>query len=344
MATQLRTSELEDSSGIVDDAAALRERMQRDGYLFFRGLLEGDAVARARADVLEVCGRHGWLQENADPDDARVVVDRPHRWEDPEFQAVYDDVIALESFNRLPHSEALVSALTNLIGEPVLVWPKKIAFLIFPVAPEITTPPHQDQPLLEGVADNYKTWIPIGHCPRELGGVAVLPGSHRGGLRSHFYDPGPDGLAIDEAELEGEWLTTDYRPGDVLVFHILTVHRALENRTQDTLRLSMHCRTQGVSTPLPASALKPSGGRVSWDDLYSGWQGADLQRYWEGLPLDVVPLDPAADADRLPEALSRALDGDDSAHKLLQIMYERGPNATKIDALLAVAGQANRPR
>jgi hypothetical protein len=44
------------------------------------------------------------------------------------------------------------------------------------------------------------------------------------------------------------WLTTDYHPGDVLIFHNLTLHWALPN-TSDRVRLSIDTRAQPATTP-----------------------------------------------------------------------------------------------
>ena len=51
------------------------------------------------------------------------------------------------------------------------------------------------------------------------------------------------------------WLTADYRPGDLLVFHSLMIHRALPN-TSDRIRLSLDTRYQPLSEPRTWQAEK----------------------------------------------------------------------------------------
>ena len=81
----------------------------------------------------------------------------------------------------------------------------------------------------------WTVWIPLGECPPALGGLALLPGSHLRGLLPH----GEGGI---EEELAAGWVSAHYRPGDVLIFHGRTVHRALENRVAGALRLSADFR------------------------------------------------------------------------------------------------------
>ena len=58
----------------------------------------------------------------------------------------------------------------------------------FPQFVEHTTPIHQDFVHFQGHHDNLTCWTPVGDCPRDLGGLAVLRGSHRVDrvLQHHF--------------------------------------------------------------------------------------------------------------------------------------------------------------
>jgi len=60
---------------------------------------------------------------------------------------------------------------------------------------------------------------------------------------------------------EPGWATTDYHPGDVIVFHCMTPHAALPNRGS-ALRLSGDFRWQLPDRPAPAElVLGPGAGR-----------------------------------------------------------------------------------
>ncbi|MBT6588118.1 MAG: hypothetical protein HOO02_04350 [Rhodospirillaceae bacterium] len=50
-----------DSTDIINDGAALAERMDKDGYLFIRGLVPAEAAGNVGAQFLEIAGDGGWL-------------------------------------------------------------------------------------------------------------------------------------------------------------------------------------------------------------------------------------------------------------------------------------------
>ena len=86
------------------------------------------------------------------------------------------------------------------------------------------------------------------------------------------------GRATVRAELDRrhdglDWVGGDLRLGDALIFHSLTVHRALPNRGR-SMRLSVDYRFQREGEALTAGCLEPHFGRLSWDDIYTGWESA----------------------------------------------------------------------
>jgi hypothetical protein len=50
-----------DSTGLLGDGDALRERLARDGYLFIRGLLPAAAINAVRTRLLADAAEGGWL-------------------------------------------------------------------------------------------------------------------------------------------------------------------------------------------------------------------------------------------------------------------------------------------
>ena len=121
-----------------------------------------------------------------------------------------------------------------------------------PHTPEFTTPPHQDHYYVRGSTELWTAWLPLDDCPAEQGGLAVLPRSHTRGLLPHAGEgPGRQGATVPD---DSEWATSDYACGDVLLFHCLTVHRALHNLTLNRLRISVDYRYQPASHPTPEDA------------------------------------------------------------------------------------------
>lgn len=200
---------------------------------------------------------------------------------------VYDPLQKLEPFHALPHRPELLNVVEALTEESVLVHPRNIAQITFPHAEFFTTPAHQDHPLIQGTPQVYTAWIPLSDCPVALGGLALLQGSHRFGLLPVHAATGPGGLTV-ETDLAGcVWRGQDMQAGDALLFHSLTVHAARPNTTTESLRVSVDYRYQGVSHPVVANSLAPHYGRLSWEEIFTGWT-SDLPWYWTRQPLNVV--------------------------------------------------------
>lgn len=285
--------EFRDSTSLVNDAAALRDRMTEDGYVFLRRALDPDRVLKVRRDVTSALAANWWLDFGSDPLEG-VPAEPIRREGDQLWWGGYTAIQALESFHRLAHDPALVDLTAGLIGDEVLVHPRKIARISYPGA-EHPTPPHQDFPLIQGATDTITAWVPLGAMDPELGGLRVIPGSHRAGLAEHGPRAGVGGLSVAIAEDDERWVTTRYEPGDVLLFVSLTVHWAPANRGR-TLRLSVDYRYQGAAEPIVHGSLHPHfwGGPVpGWDTLAQGWS----TRRWIETPPDTkvaAQVDPGA--------------------------------------------------
>jgi ectoine hydroxylase-related dioxygenase (phytanoyl-CoA dioxygenase family) len=283
------------SNALLTDPEALRDRMQRDGYLYLRGILPTTQLDALRAAILAICHANGWVRRPRSVADATVRGTPVIEGQD-EYFAVYDAVQRLESFHRLADEPVLIDIIRALVGEPVLVHPLKICRLMFPENEAYATPPHQDFPNNQGTPETYAIWIPLGGCTRRLGSIAVLEGSHRlgvlpmceavgAGLRATAPHPELDRL---------RWVSGDMAHGDILLFHSLTVHRSLPNRTPDQLRISVDYRYQNAQQPICEIALTPHYKRSTWEDIYATWRSTERQHYWRALPLQVTPFEPFA--------------------------------------------------
>jgi ectoine hydroxylase-related dioxygenase (phytanoyl-CoA dioxygenase family) len=118
------------------------------------------------------------------------------------------------------------------------------------------TPAHQDYFFIRA-NDRFRTlWMPLMEIDEKVGGLVIAPGSHKGGMREHierddsfsYVLKGRKQKGVSLDEIAPPWLTTDYKPGDVLIFHNLSLHWALPN-TSDRVRLSIDTRAQPATTP-----------------------------------------------------------------------------------------------
>jgi ectoine hydroxylase-related dioxygenase (phytanoyl-CoA dioxygenase family) len=318
------------SNDLLDRPGELRARVEQDGYLFFRGLLPRADVLGVRRAILAICRAAGWLVTGSDLLDGRADTARSTVEPEPAYMQVYNQVLRLEAFNALAHHPALVGVVSMLVGEPAFPHPLKIARLMFPQNVRHTTPPHQDFVFIQGTPETFTCWLPLGDCPRELGGLTVNAGTHRAGLAYDYHlKRGAGGMGIDQDTLPDTWHTTDYQAGDVLLFHSFLVHQALPNRSPDRLRLSVDYRYQGQSQPISALSLQPHFGQVTWEEVYRDWQATDLQYYWQPLNLTVVPLDPRWAQQREAEAFTLARQGEPLARPILVRIAERDPDPAR---------------
>jgi len=347
MAMSERFEEFRVSNDAIADPDELRRRIDVEGYLFFRALQDPDKLLALRREILGVCREGAWLREGSELSAGIADPSRRCTEGDLEYATVYHQIYKLESFHRAGHWPEVLAMMETVIGGPVLPHPQKIARLWFPQYTEHTTPIHQDFVHFQGAFKTYTCWAPVGDCPRELGGLAVLPGSHRiNAVRDHHFSLGAGSLAIDTGQLEGQWVTTDYAIGDSLIFHSLTVHQALPNRTADRLRISLDNRYQGLDQPIAEHMLLPhlrAHHELTWDEVYRDWGSKELQYYWRGLDLEVMPKDESWGARGFAEALSLARQGDLVARHHLTRLVNRDPSTEQARAA-AAALQGDEPR
>lgn len=318
-----RLLELRTSNDAQDNAEELRIRIDEDGYLFFRRLIDPARLLDLRRQMLTKMQAGGWLIQGTDP--IAGIADSAARSTegDAEYTDVYHEVYRLQAFHEIAHCDQVMQVLERIRGCAMMPQPQKVARLWFPKFTAHTTPIHQDFVHFQGTHDNLTCWSPVGDCPQELGGLAVLRGSHKvDRVLDHHFSLGAGSLHVDpteHAEISGDsnqWHTTDYEAGDTLIFPALTIHKALPNLTEDRLRVSLDNRYQRVSDPIAEHMLNPHLSSMSplpWDEVYRDWDNTELQYYWKQYDNPVLPkiteyMDKAFD-----EAVALARDGDDRA-------------------------------
>lgn len=324
-----------DSRDIVNNGEALAARMRRDGYLFVGGLLDPDRVAAVGRLMREPARAAGWISDEAgtavaekacvDPDDAWVsVAARQYRL--PEFHA-------------LPHDPAVVGLIERLIEGPALVHPMVIPRNIFPQREEFTTRAHQDYPHIQGTPETFAVWIPLSACPAEMGGLQVAAGSHRRGVWPFRLCSGAGAMEVCDPQ-EGRWAGGDFALGDAIVFHSMTVHKALPNRSR-RLRQSLDARYQRADAPVAARSLEPYSGMGDWDGVYAGWPADSPMYYWRERSLAFSEFDRSYYERRDDLAFARAEAGDGIARASLQRIVQRDPSPAKrarAERLIAALG------
>jgi len=332
------------SNDAIEDHNELTARIEEDGYLFFKKLQNPDSLWQLRLEMLTVIRDGGWLQPGSVLADGVADPTKKCTEGDSEYTDVYHEVYKLQAFHEAAHNETVLSQIEMIIGSPVLAHPQKIARIWFPQFTDHTTPAHQDFVHFQGSYDTYTCWTPVGDCPVELGGLAVLRGSHKQSrVLDHHFSLGAGALAVDETQKEGEWLTTNYEIGDSLIFHSLTLHQALPNLTPDRLRVSLDNRYQSQNDPIAEYQLLPhlhNKNPLSWQEVYEDWTSTSLQYYWEDSDAPVLKQDLSYAERGFTEALTLAANGDWQAQLYLERTIKRDPDSVQAkEAVRALEGQ-----
>jgi ectoine hydroxylase-related dioxygenase (phytanoyl-CoA dioxygenase family) len=264
-----------DSTAVMRDGKALAANLDRDGYLFLRGVLPRDEVIAVRRQLLEKAGRSGWANDDGIADLAKACKDPELR-----YLETFRPMWRLEALHRLKHHPNVVGIFERIFGETVLVHPMFVLRNIFPQTEsfDFTTGSHQDKIHIGGGA-SYACWMPLGDCPASKGSLLMAAGSHKRGVLDFELAPGAGGIEVSE-KFEDQWVGGDFAIGDVVIFSDTTVHKALPNLSRE-LRQSFDARYQRLSDPVATLSCEPYAGIYkSWDEVYEGWKTEDLKYYW----------------------------------------------------------------
>lgn len=295
----------DESTELLSDPRELRARAERDGYLFFRGLLDPEPILHLRIKVLDILARHGLRAPDTKPLDGKLDLARLNELPTDQMRAdigvtagIYTELQKLPELHRLPHHPALLNIYRNLLdSDDVFVHPRHIMRAMTAHPATGATPPHQDFPLVQGSTATWTCWIPIGDCPLDNGPLILLPGSHRQGYVPVGTSNGDGHWTTWGAQLceqDTNWVGGDFAVGDVLTFPSLTIHRSLPSTIRDEVRISMDVRYQNSNDVIEARSLTNHSERP-WNEIYQEWSGdnADLMYYWHRDQLSQTPWDPS---------------------------------------------------
>jgi hypothetical protein len=285
--------ELADSGGLVQDTDGLRRRLAADGYLFFRGLLPAAQLRQAGQTVLAELQVGGWADDRGIPSIQPRAVNSADALGDPAFRAA----MFTAAFQQVPYLAALRGLIRRVLGAGAFSYPAKVLRAVYPERADARPRGryiHYDYGV-SGVQDMLTSWTPLMEIPVRIGGLAVKPAGHLGLPRP----PRP------LSQSEPGWATTDYEPGDVIVFHCLTPHAALPNRGSE-LRISGDFRWQRPDQPAPAELiLGPRAGASGRQvEMFSRLFGGT--RWWEPVPPGLT-LYPRAELAGSPPGPSRLI-------------------------------------
>jgi hypothetical protein len=284
--------EFEPADELLGDPAALTEAMAERGYLFFRELLDPDVVLAARREVLLKYAILGEIDDRCPIDDA--IAGDGDGVLGANIRAFSESVRTGARYLAVTDAPTLLDLHAMLLGGEVktfdMRWPRF-------VRPGEGCGFHCDGPYMNRGTDRIiSSWIPLGRVDRHEGALMLLEGSHVSEALHDGYlraDADRDGLTwLDDdpnavRERYGtRWVTTDFRPGDVLCFGMHMLHGALDNRsTTGRCRLSSDSRYQRADEPADprwngADFEGHGGSRVFYPGL-GRWNNDDFQDEWK---------------------------------------------------------------
>lgn len=241
--------ELKTHNHLLGDRPALDTAWERDGYWFFRGVLDAGAVGRLRQVYIDELERQGVIDPVGDaPTDKSVryngvsLAAYPFRMEPIAARAPWRSFVA---------EPPIRAFFTRLFGEEPF-W--------VPVVEYRATPPqqdparsrfdgvHQDGPYSPGIPFRI-CWIPLAEIDSDVGGLALVEGLTERINRHPLADGSNTAIPVDSLPADA-WRRTTYQAGDVLLMNLWTPHSGLSNRS-DRFRLSMDHRVMGRSEGCP---------------------------------------------------------------------------------------------
>ena len=312
----------------------MRERAERDGYLFLPKLLPTELIEPVRFQYLEILRDAGWLKQGTALEDMVAELDAFCVEPEPTYTDVLNNVYKLPEFHAIPQHPNLLGVMERLLDAPVVPMPHVITRAMFPQREEYTTPPHQDFVFIQGNEDVYTAWIPLSDLPPESGGLQLASGSNHGGIYDFTPALGAGGVAVT-ADLEDSWVYSPFHQGDVLIFNSMTVHQGVP-ATGECMRLSVDTRFQRVSDPMSESSLLPHGGSLTWEEIYADWPTDTHKYYWRDLDLNLVEFDHSYAEKRDEMAIEMAKAGDKTSRSALQRMAARSPDPARREQAVAL--------
>ena len=236
----------------------LHLKLDRDGYLFFPGLIDTREIQAARnavfkqlkdVDELEAPYEEGIFSHRSRRDE--LYKDRGEFWK---------MVSNGELLRKVSNGPTLQKIASKIFGSPAVGFD----YLFLRAVPRGRfTHLHCDSGFFTRFTKKVLTcWIAFSDITLDKGPLFVIEGSHKFmDIRKNFdnFDVvfnKEQKASIDEDPVSfankrnAKLLTTNFKPGDVLIFGMHTLHGAFENHaTDDRIRLTCDIRYQPISEP-----------------------------------------------------------------------------------------------
>ncbi len=260
-------SEPKTHNHLLGDLPALQEAMDRDGYWFFRDVLDLGAIARLRQVYVRELERLGVV----DPGSDALADDRVFpNGKSTDVRLGEQLPIARNGvWQSFVEEKPVHDFLVKLLGEEPF-WKPITVYRATP--PDSSNPSnritgfHQDGPTTPGV-EFLTMWTPLSEVDWEVGGITFAEGLSEHVNRQEIEEDGSTSTILPENMPADCLRHTTYRPGDVLFMNCYTPHSGLTN-VSDRFRLSLDHRVMrpGWKRPYVGAVLSVTPDRIELRD------------------------------------------------------------------------------
>jgi len=246
-------STLRDANDLIDDMDSIHRRMDEDGYLLIRGLQKTEKIKAARQVVLDNLKTNDQLDLDQPADIGVAAPGKKGR-----FLGGAKQVTHTPEFLSVVESPEIMKFFEGFLDGPVLTYDYK---WLRAVGPGDNTGAHYDVVYMgRGTKSLYTVWTPLGEVSYDMGPLVILVGSHqfdavketygkmdvdRDHVTGHFTNEPIDMVN----QYGGQWQTSEFHPGDVIIMGMYTMHGSLNNLT-NRYRISTDTRYQLETEPV----------------------------------------------------------------------------------------------
>lgn len=218
---------IRDSNDLLSDPAALRERLEEDGYLYMRNFFDPELILAGRRSIFERIAREGQLHPDRDLMEGFVHPEMLDSFklntapsfketdgekQNPNKADAFRPELAASSpeIRRVVFGPEICEFYANLYGEPVrhfdYIWCRLMG-------PGHGTPVHCDKVYMgRGSQDLLTCWIPYVDVSLEVGGLVILEKSHKQSERiADYLSKDVDSFCendpkqVEEVAKDGKW-------------------------------------------------------------------------------------------------------------------------------------------
>jgi hypothetical protein len=247
-------ADLRDSNDLLGDPAALRRRIDEDGYLLIRAFHDPKQVLEARRALLQMAADNGEVDLNYPLMDGVIAKTRR-----PGPMRI--NYTANPTFRGLVESPRVMGFFDRFLGGKAMTYDYK--WLRF-MPSGGTSGAHYDVVYMgRGTLNLFTVWTPLGDVDMSMGPLCLLLGSHNlpsyAKVRDTYGKSDVDRdlldgwFSTDPTELVdrygGRWGTTEFKAGDALIFGMFTMHASVKNTT-NRFRISCDTRYQLAGEPV----------------------------------------------------------------------------------------------